>query len=119
MAEKGWGNEKNSVYLVLFSSPSKMGLKVPLADLTRIFTRPLKGLLAMAYAVTGAPGSLSLSSDGISVPDAQLESNDPEIGGQVYHYVVQGGTHTRHALLYSSAEYNVSVEVSLSMLRQL
>jgi hypothetical protein len=103
MIDKGWGTEKRFVYLVLLHHPTRIGLRIPLADMIRIFTRPLKGLGAMAYAVLGAPGYLSLTRGGPAVSDAQIESTESQIGGQVFHYVVQAGVYDAcQTLIYES-----------------
>jgi hypothetical protein len=95
MADAGWGDRKDSVYLVLLSDvPGKMGLKIPLTDMNCFFTRPLNALRAMGYAVLGTPGHISFADNGPAVSDAQLESLEPELGGRVYFYVTQGGAKT-------------------------
>jgi hypothetical protein len=95
MEEELWGDDSQSVYLVLFSDGSeKRGLKVPLTDMDRIFTRPLKGLHAMGYAILGIPGHISLEDSGSAISNTDLESLGPEIGAKVYYYVTQIGAQT-------------------------
>jgi hypothetical protein len=89
-----WGDDGSCVYVVLFPHPDpmeSMGLRIPLIDLTRNFTRPLKGLRAMSFAVLGVEGHLSLQSGGVSIADATLCSKEINLGGQVYYYVPENG----------------------------
>jgi hypothetical protein len=93
MADTQWGSDIDSVYLLLLCHDgANIGLKIPLTDMRRNFKRPLKCLQAMAYAVLGVPGHLSLEAGGAAVSEALLQSLGPDLGGKVYYYVTNGGT---------------------------
>jgi hypothetical protein len=84
-----WGGDMDSVYLVLLcDGEEKTGLKIPLIDMRRNFKRPLKCLRAMALAVLGVSGHISVEVGGPAVANAELQSLEPELGGKVYHYVM-------------------------------
>jgi hypothetical protein len=84
-----WGGDIDCVYLALIhDGEEKIGLKISLIDMRRNFKRPLKCLRAMAYAVLGVSGHISLDIGGSAVLDTELQSLEPELGGKVYHYVM-------------------------------
>jgi hypothetical protein len=93
-----WGGDLDCVYLaLLYDGDAEIGLKIPLVDMRRNFKRPLKCLRAMAYAVLGVSGHISSERGGSAVADAELQSLEPELGGKVYHYVMD----VRTSLTYS------------------
>jgi hypothetical protein len=73
MANAGRGHVIHCVYLaLLYDGGANVGLKNPLNDINRNFGRPLKCLHAMAYAILGVPGHISLGRGGGAISDAQF-----------------------------------------------
>ena len=117
---------RDHVALVLLEDEgSQFYLQIPLTIIRAVCLKPLKYLLYLGWCILGAEGVLSLQRDD---PD-EIDTDEDEVGGEIYHYVaaedlgtflslsyVHAG-HLQHVIYLSTEDLNQVVDLDVIKVR--
>jgi hypothetical protein len=84
------------VSLVVYQSTSipRLGLKIPIGDVSRLSTKPRKWLYYVAWCIIGFDGHISRDENGGAIED--VDSLEPLAEDETYFYVIpEGPCHMR------------------------